>query len=111
MPAAQLNLTVPAYADLRVVIDVVGGPSTLVGYVGKMQIRATAAATATLADYGASEITCDNTTRTVSVIVLAAVTQAYTWTQAVYDLVITGSDGTYRIAEGSVLVTPGVTRS
>jgi hypothetical protein len=105
------NLTIPAYADLRIQVDVIGGPESLVGYTGKMQIRATADATATLADYGTSEITIDTAARTVSLVVLAAVTANYTWTAGVYDLVITGPDGTYRLVQGTVTVLPGVTRS
>lgn len=108
---ASLNLTIPAYADLRMQVDVLGGPESLVGYTGKMQIRATTDAATTLADYGTSEITIDTALRTVSLVVLAAVTANYAWTTGVYDLVITGPDGTYRLVQGLVTVLPGVTRS
>jgi hypothetical protein len=108
---ASQNLTIPAYADLRMQVDVIGGPESLVGYTGKMQIRATVDATVTLADYGTSEITIDTVARTVSLVVLAAVTATYAWTTGVYDLVITGPDGTYRLVQGNVIVQLGVTRS
>lgn len=106
---ARLDLTVPQYADLRAVVEVVGGPESLAGYTGHMQIRETVGAVATLADY-VGQITIDTVTREVALIVPAATTAAYAWeSPAVYDLVITGPDGTYRIAEGSVTVSKGVT--
>jgi hypothetical protein len=103
-----MDLTVPQYADLRAAVSVLGGPESLAGYTGHMQVRATQAAATTLADY-ASEIIIDPVGRTVSIVVLAAATAAYTWDSGVYDLVITGPDGTYRIAEGRIVVSKGVT--
>lgn len=106
---ARLDLTVPQYADLRAVVEVVGGPESLVGYSGHMQIRTAVGAVTTLADY-VSEITIDTVTREVALIVPASATAAYAWeAPAVYDLVITGPDGTYRIASGTVIVSKGVT--
>lgn len=110
MPAALVGLTIPAYADFRVVFDIVGGPTSLAGYSGKMQIRSSQASTTTLADYS-TEITVDSAAATVSIVVLAAVTQNYTFLTGYYDLVITGPQGTYRVAQGAITVSPAVTRS
>lgn len=106
---AKLNLIIPTNADLRMVVDVVGGPESLAGYTGHMQIRSTTASAAALADYD-TEITIDPGNRLVSLVVPASETSTYTWDRGVYDLVITGLDGTYRLVQGAVSVSPAVTR-
>lgn len=106
---AKLDLIVATNADLRMVVSVVGGPESLAGYTGHMQIRRSAADAAALANY-TSEITVDVLAREVSLVVPASTTSGYTWDRGVYDLVITGGDGTYRLVEGTVAVSAGVTR-
>ena len=110
MPTAQLQLTINQGADLRFAVDIVGGPESLAGYTGLMQIRATPASAVVLAEYDAGEITVTAGTREVAVVVPAATTAGYTWEVGVYDLKISGPDGIYRIVEGAVRVKPAVTR-
>lgn len=106
---AKLNLTIALNADLRMTVDVVGGPESLVGYTGHMQIRRTASDSVVLAEYD-NEISVDPGNREVSLVVPAEDVAAYTWDRGVYDLVITGADGTYRLVEGTAVVSAGVTR-
>ena len=77
-----------------------------------MQIRATAEATTTLASLvSPTDITLDDTNHTITVLISATATAAYTFTSGVYDLELASSGGVVtRLLEGNVTVESEVTR-
>ena len=78
----------------------------------RLQIRATAAATATLASWTtSSEIALDDTLKTLTITVLAATTAAYTFTSGVYDLeFVNAASAVSLLMSGNVTVEAEVTR-
>ena len=78
----------------------------------RMQIRATAAATATLASLvSPTDIVLDDAAKTVTVTITAAVTAAYTFTSGVYDLeFVNAASAVSLLMSGNVTVEAEVTR-
>lgn len=88
-------------------------PVDLAGYTARMQVRATAEATGTpLLDIDTdAEIVLDNTAKTITITLTAAVTAALTFTTGVYSLEMVSSGGVVtQLLTGSVTVLPEVTR-
>lgn len=85
----------------------------LTGYTAKMQIRATAAATAVLQELSSvnGKISLGGNLGTIDLHLTALETASYSWSTAVYDLeLIAPSGDVYRLVEGGVTVSPEVTR-
>jgi hypothetical protein len=113
MGAANLAIEIEQGADFQLVVTVVGGPASLVGYTGAMQIRTSKAATDTLYDVPVGKIAINNGSRQVTVTLPWTETVDFDWDGGLYDLVITSGDGVdaYRIVEGKVSVDHSVTRA
>jgi hypothetical protein len=113
MGAAKLALMVEQGADFQLVVTVVGGPVSLSGYVGKMQIRATKSSTTVLYDVPSGMISVDAVNRQVVVSLPWTETDDFTWDGGLYDVVITSANGVdaYRVVEGKVSIDHSVTRA
>jgi hypothetical protein len=94
------------------VINILGGPDDLTGYVGSMQVRATKTAPTTLAEVDPDNITVNEITRQVIVEIPNEATVDYEWSGlAVYDLYIEGPLGDrWRVVEGTIRISREVTR-
>lgn len=112
MGAAQLPIEIEQGSDFRLVVTVVGGPSSLAGYTGAMQIRSMKADPVVLYQVPSGGITIDQINSQVVVKIAAAATANFTWDIGVYDVLITSGDeaDAYRIVEGKVRVDHSVTR-
>lgn len=121
MSAAKLDLKIEQYAtftvDFQVGTPSVDGQSTvpdnITGLVPRMQVRATADANEILVDLnvGNGRIKVLSPTEGKLQLSLSATDTANLhWSEAVYDLVLVGQYGTRRLLEGTVRVSPGVTR-
>ena len=88
-------------------------PVSLAGVTARMQIRATAESTTTLASLvSPTDIALDDTARTITVTISATATAAYTFTVGVYDLelVVTATGVVTKLLSGNIVVLPEVTR-
>ena len=88
-------------------------PVSLTGFTARMQVRATAESTGTaLLDIDTdSEIVLDNTAKTITITLTAAVTAALTFTTGVYSLEMVSSGGVVtQLLTGNVTVLSEVTR-
>jgi len=87
---------------------------SLNGYTARLHIRDKVTSTAALYEASTDEgdgITITGSQGEVYLEIPAAITAAWTWTRAVYDLeIISGIGKVTRIAEGNVKVSPEVTR-
>lgn len=105
----KLDLEIPQGGTYRFVVTMSGGPDDLTGYTGWMQIRDTKVSTEVLAEY-TSEIVVNPLTSQVVVEIPDTETAGYAWDNGVYDLVIQGPEGDWRVVEGIVQVNHSVTR-
>jgi hypothetical protein len=110
MATAQ-DFEIPVGQVLDFVVDVLGGPADLTGYVGAMEIRALRSDIIPLATVSPGAITVNSVTRQVSVRIPSTETETYTFRRGVYDLIITGPSGDeWRLIEGRVVTSLAVTR-
>lgn len=110
---ARLNLTIPQGARfLKEIVWKTGTPLQpvdLTGYTAKAQIRQTYSSDL-LADI-TSYITLGTTDGTITIDIPAEITLTYQWgMSAVWDLHMISSGEPDRLAEGRVILSPGVTR-
>lgn len=112
MGAAQLAIVIEQGADFQLVVTVVGGPDSLTGYTGAMQIRAMKSDPVTLYEVPGGGFTFDDINRQVVVDIGYQATKAFDWDVASYDVLITSGDeaDAYRVCEGKVRVDHSVTR-
>ena len=83
-------------------------PVDLTGYTALMQFRQFAPAGTLLYDASVN-ITLGGIAGTITVTIPNTVTSSFTWTNAVYDLLLTSSSGVATaLLSGTVTVTPGV---
>lgn len=83
-------------------------PVDLTGYSAELQIRPYPLAPGVLYD-ASSNITLGGPTGIITINIPAAVTDTFTWWSGVYDLLLTGIDGTVtRFTQGNVTVSAGV---
>jgi hypothetical protein len=83
-------------------------PVDLTGYTAVMQFRPFQDSPTIYYD-ASSDITLGGTAGTIALVIPASATAGFTWTQAVYDLLLTSSSGVAtRLLEGTVTVSPGV---
>lgn len=112
MGAAQYDFEIPQGGTVDFVVDVVGGPTDLTGYTGKMQIRELRSDILPLATVDPSGITVNATTRQVRVRIPSSDTDGYDWERGVYDVYIVGPGADeWRVVEGRVTNSFAVTRS
>lgn len=110
MPVTLRDFEIPANSTMLFVVDVVGGPPSLVGYTGAMSIRELRTDEELLADLDPAWIVVNAGTRQVTVTIPSEETATYTWRRGVYDLLITGPDGDdWRLVEGRVTCSQPVT--
>lgn len=111
MGAAQLDLLIPGGGTLEFVIDVIGGPAALDGYVGSMHIREVREAETPLAIVPPEGIVVNAGTRQVKVTIPSSETETYEWRRGVYDVRITGpAEDDWILAEGRATLKLAVTR-
>ena len=112
MGAAKLPIVIEQGAEFDMVITVVGGPASLAGFTGAMQIRESRSSTAVMYEVPSGGITIDPDNRQVSVNIDHLATAGFTWNLAVYDVLITSADETeaHRVAEGKIKIDHSVTR-
>jgi hypothetical protein len=110
MTAAQLPLEIEQGSECVFTVLVTGGPGTLTGYTGEMQIRELKSSTETLYEVAESNITFDTGNRTVTVRIPGEDTAEFDWDRGVYDVRIVGLDAPWRIVEGKITVDHWVTR-
>jgi hypothetical protein len=109
-PTTKKDLCIPREDNFRLVITVSGGPDSLAGYEGEMQIRKTKTSTEVLAEMDKSWFTIDDLTRQVVLEIPNAETGTYDWTgQALYDLHIDDGTDRWRLLEGRVSLNMNVT--
>ena len=88
-------------------------PVSLSGYTARMQIRPTAEDTATplVSLVSPTDIVLDDTTKTITISISAAVTAAYTFLSGVYDLeLVSASSVVTKLLSGNVTVESEVTK-
>lgn len=90
-------------------------PMNLTGYTARMQLRPAPGNPTVLLEINTSTlggIAITGTTGTIALTITGVQTQAMTFTNAAYDLILTAPDGVTvtRLAEGAVSVTPAVTQ-
>lgn len=101
------DICLPQAGQYQLVITVVGGPDTLAGLEGAMQVRKTKASEAVLAEMLPEYFTVDDVNRQVVLEVPDEVTSTYDWAGwAVYDLYL----GPWRLIEGRIQLDKTVTR-
>ena len=112
MGAARLNIEIEQGADFQMAVLVVGGPVSLTGYTGAMQIRQMKSSTEVLYEVSPDDITVDDPSRTVTVKIPYRDTAGFLWNNAAYDVYIISGDESdaYRVAEGKVTMDYSVTR-
>jgi len=118
MSAAKLKLSVEQGATFTKVLTwKAGTPAVavdLTGCTARMQIRPTIASATVHAELTTENggITLGGAAGTVTILITATATAAFTWTEAVYDLEIVLADAVtvHRLVYGSVVVSPEVTR-
>lgn len=106
----KMDICIPQADVYKLVIDVTGGPDSLAGYVGEMQIRKTVPSDVVLADMDPGWFTVDDLNRQVVLEVPDTATELYDWSgAAVYDLHLVGIDR-WRLIEGRAFLRKTVTR-
>lgn len=112
--AGTLNLTLAQGSTWSVTLtykDANGAAINLSGYTAAMQVRAShAASTTVLSLTSGSGITLGGAAGTITITASAATTAAIEAGTYVYDLELTTGSTVTRLVEGSVTVTPEVTR-
>lgn len=107
----KYDIVLPHTGTKKLVVNVIGGPTDLTGYTGRMQVREYKADTDVLVDVLASNIVVNPLTDQVVVTIPDELLAAYTVAQGVYDLYIIGPGGDrWRVIEGVVRFSQSVTR-
>lgn len=112
MGAAQLPLEIEQGSECRLSVALDGGPTSLAGFTGEMQIRAMKGDAVVLYAAQASQITFDDANKVVNVRIPASDTALFDWSRGVYDVRIKNSADTteaWRVLEGKVIVDHWVT--
>ncbi len=106
------NIIIPQGGTYRLVVNVVGGPDNLSGYVGDMDIRQVKASTPALVKVPESCFTVDDINRQLVLVLPDELTADYDWSlNAVYDLYVVGPSGDrWRVLEGTAVLNKTVTR-
>lgn len=116
MAAAQHNILIEQGATFQLDLvwkDSLGAPINLTGYTARMQVRYKLADAVPLLSFTTENgaITLGGAAGTISVVGTATQTDALTVKKGVYDLELVSAGGIVtRLIEGSVVITPQVTR-
>jgi hypothetical protein len=106
----RLDLVVPEGGMFQFVVTVVGGPVSLTGYVGHMQMKRSKVDVVPTLDIGAGAIAVNDGTRQVVVTLADELTENFPWERGVYDLYLIGpTDDRWRLVEGTVTIDSTVT--
>lgn len=106
----RYDLCIPQSGVLKVVITVTGGPPSLVGYAGEMQIRKSKTSDVILAEALPEYFTVDDLNSQVILEIPDTDTALYDWDGlAVYDMYLAGPDR-WRVLEGKARLDKTVTR-
>lgn len=111
MGAAKLDIVIEQSSDFQLVVTVVGGPVSMTGYTGAMQIRPGKGSSELRYDVPSSAITVDAANRQVVVDLPWTESVEFYWDYGMYDVVIRSSDhaDAWRVVEGKVTVDHRVT--
>jgi hypothetical protein len=105
------DLSIPQSGMYRLVVTIVGGPVSIAGYTGAMQVRKTKASAEVLAEMDPAWFTTDDINRQLVLEVPDEATAAYDWSGfAVYDLYLTNDTDRWRLVEGSIQLDKTVTQ-
>jgi hypothetical protein len=106
------DITIPQASTWQLVVTISGGPETIDGYEGSMQVRKTKVSEAVLADVNPARFTITDSTRQVVLTLTDEDTAAYAWSgTAFYDLYIEGPEGDrWRVIEGLATLSKTVTQ-
>lgn len=120
MSAASYDLAIEQGADFPLRItweDAAGVPINLTGYRIRLQFRAQLTDTVKLLDFDSSALSAGmtigtlNSTGIIAINLSSAITSAFTFTKAAYDLTATSAGGTVtRLIEGAARLDKAVTR-
>ena len=110
MTATRYDLCIPQSGVYQLVVNVVDGPSSLVGYGGEMQIRKTKSSATVLAEMQPGYFVVDDVNRQLVLTIPDTATETYDWDGlAVYDLYLVGPDR-WRMLEGRARLDKTVTK-
>lgn len=111
MGAAKLDIEIEQGSDFQLVVTVVGGPVSMTGYIGAMQIRPGKGSSELRYDVPPSAIEVDAANRQVIVSLPWTESVGFSWDYGMYDVVIQSSDhvDAWRVVEGKVTVDHRVT--
>jgi hypothetical protein len=108
---ARKDLVFPQSGMYRLVVTIVGGPISIAGYTGAMQVRPAKASAEVLAEMDPAWFTVDDVNRQLVLEVPDEATAAYDWSGlAVYDLYLTNGTDRWRLVEGNARLDKTVTR-
>jgi hypothetical protein len=111
-PITTVDLCIKQSGMYRLVVTVVGGPASLIGFGGAMQIRKTRASTVVLAEMLPQYFNVDDGNRQLVLEIPDEDTALYDWEGwAVYDLFLTNGTDRWPLCEGRVQLDKAVTRS
>lgn len=111
MAVKNRDLDIRAGGVVDFVVDIVGGPADLSGYVGSMDIRQFRNDATPLAEVPGGAITVNAPGRQVHVQIPSATTAGYAWRRGVYDLKLTGPGGDdWILVQGRVFNSRAITR-
>lgn len=115
MKTPRRNLDIPQGETYRLLLSLTDSSGTaidLTGYTARCQFRATTASATALLDCDTTDyITLGGTAGTLLLSIPDTVTEAWTFTSAVYDIeIIDSSSKVKRVLMGGVTVDPEVTR-
>lgn len=88
MAITNYDLDIRAGGTNQFVVDVVGGPASLSGYVGWLEIRPIRGSQELLAQITAPDIVVNDITRQVTVTIPGEETAEYAFTHGVYDVLL-----------------------
>jgi hypothetical protein len=109
-PTTRYDICIAQSGVFRLVIDVVGGPDSIAGYTGEMQIRKTKSSEEILGEMDPDWFTVDSVNSQVILEIPDTETELYDWTgSAVYDMYLVGPRR-WRILEGKVGLDKTVTK-
>jgi hypothetical protein len=112
--ATKYDIVIPQGGIWRLVVDVVGGPSSLAGWGAQMQVRKTKGGAQVLADLPPAAFSVDPDTRQLLIELNNDYTSTYDWSgPAVYDLYLVGPEPNkdrWRLLEGSARLSQTVTK-
>lgn len=108
---AKKDLAIPQSGMFRLVVTVVGGPVSIAGFTGAMQVRQTTASEEVLAEMDPAWFTTDDLNRQLVLEIPDEATADYDWSgKAVYDLYLVNGTDRWRLVEGSIRLNKTVTR-